>query len=143
MIDFEVTEDIQQKFKSINERLKELKFFPLKRKQHEQLIEVCKTYSLEQIISALEQTAARCIYAWKYAYKVLLTSVTSQKRPAFRKRIIHKERVPDWFHNINNETVQPPESKEDPLAKLQRMRAIQMKYKKKSEPVSLASLQLL
>ena len=124
--------EIQENFVTIKERLKELQFFPLKKEQSEELIEVCRTYSLKQIIGALEITAAKSIYAWKYAYKVLITAVASQKRPLFGKHINRTEMLPDWFQNIKKEkeTIHIPISDEDPITKRRRLEAIQMKYKK-------------
>ena len=86
---------------------RKLQDFLLKKQHCEELMKVCQSYSVEQIVTALEQTASKCIYAWKYAYKVLMTSVKNQTQSAVKqwkpRKVIRTEIVPDWFQSNQNE----------------------------------------
>lgn len=74
----EQTPDVhaQERYSLVIKRMKGLKFFPLKKQQQDELLEASQAYPLEMIIQVLEITTDKCLYAWKYAYKVLITSVT-------------------------------------------------------------------
>ncbi len=141
--DNQITDAIHQKYISVKKRLKELRFFPLKKQHCEELMKVCQSYSVEQIVTALEQTASKCIYAWKYAYKVLMTSVKNQTQSPVKqwkpRKVIRTEIVPDWFQSNQNETMELPETDEDFLAKRRRLEAIQLKYKQKAMATSMSS----
>lgn len=125
-----VSPEIKEKYHTVIEKLKKSNFYPLKESQQNELIEACETYSLSEIIDAIEQTAARSIYAWKYAYKILLTNQaqTSKINPPFRK-IIRTQKLPHWFGK--DEEYTPPKLSEESLAKKKRAEAIQAKYRKK------------
>lgn len=90
----------------------------------------CQNFPLEQISQALEATAERVIFAWKYAYKILLSN---KKTPSstYQRKIIRTERVPDWFQNEEhlNKVDTTPKWDEEALAKRQRLEAIQEKYR--------------
>ncbi len=103
-----------------------MKFFPLHLSQKEELTHACKTFSLEQILQAIEATAERAIFAWKYAYKILLTNQKSIPTKLKRK-IIRSEKLPDWFQN--EEHLNTQEWNEETLEKKRRLQEIQEKYK--------------
>lgn len=127
------TGNIQDKITIVEKQLKKLRFFPLQTSQKSELAHVCKTFSLEQISQALEATAERAIFAWKYAYKILLTNQKSSAKP--KRRIIRTEKVPDWFqqekHKDAAEITQ--EWNEETLAKRRRLLAIQEKYQQQKK----------
>lgn len=135
-IDENMSNDVQEKYTSVKKRMKELRFFPLKKQQKAELIDVCRSYPVEKIISALEKTAAKCIYAWKYAYKVLITNVNNFKsntnKWAVNRKIIRKENVPDWFEDSDKKLEQVAEMDGDMLEKKRRLEAIQRKYREKA-----------
>lgn len=119
-------EDVQEKITIVEKQLKKLNFFPLHLSQKEELTHACKTFSLEQILQAIEATAERAIFAWKYAYKILLTNQKSIPTKLKRK-IIRSEKLPDWFQN--EEHLNTQEWNEETLAKKRRLQEVQEKYK--------------
>lgn len=127
--------EVQEKYILVEKRLKELQFYPLKDQQKEELANICHSYSAAQIITALEETASKGIYAWKYAYKVLITSTNN--RPA-KRRTIRKEMVPEWFETRDKKDEPAAQLDEDLLEKRRRMEAIQAKYRKKEAGAALA-----
>lgn len=128
------TGNIQDKITIVEKQLKKLRFFPLQTSQKSELAHACKTFSIEQISQALEATAERAIFAWKYAYKILLTNqkATSTKP---KRKIIRTEKVPDWFqqeeHKDAAEITQ--EWNEETLAKRRRLLEIQEKYQQQKK----------
>ncbi|MCJ8008143.1 hypothetical protein ACFFF5_10935 [Lederbergia wuyishanensis] len=118
----------EQKYKEIEKRLNELHFFPLKEYQKKELIEACQSFSLSQIMDAIQQTEEKSIYAWKYAYKVLITNGAHARRnkTSFRKPI-RTESLPDWFGK--EEKLINFELDEEMLIKKKRLEAIQAKYR--------------
>ncbi|WP_062107405.1 hypothetical protein [Bacillus niameyensis] len=113
--------ELENKYQKVKRRLKELCFFPLKADQKKELQEAIVTYPLQQILVAIEETAARSIFAWKYAYKVLVTNQTHVSRKPTRQEIL-----PDWFGK-DDDTIY--EFSEEQLAKKRRLEAIQAKYR--------------
>lgn len=123
---------IHDKISIIQKQLKNLRFYPLRTSQKEELAHACRTFPLEQIIEALTVTAERAIFAWKYAYKVLLTN----KKTAPKRKIIRTEKLPDWFQEYKPSSSKEPEQvwDEEALARRQRLLAIQEKYKQQPKP---------
>ncbi|MBP1913988.1 hypothetical protein [Lederbergia galactosidilytica] len=123
---------LEEKMTSVQKQLQKLRFFPLRDTQKKELAHACRHFPLEQISQALEVTAERAIFAWKYAYKVLLSN---KKTPSstFQRKIIRTERVPDWFQKEEhlNKMDTTPQWNEEALAKKQRLEAIQEKYRKR------------
>ncbi|KRG09357.1 hypothetical protein ACA29_23025 [Lederbergia galactosidilytica] len=128
------TGNIQDKITIVEKQLKKLRFFPLQTSQRKELAHACKTFSLAQISQALEATAERAIFAWKYAYKILLTNQNASPTKLKRK-IIRTEKLPDWFQqgeHINVAKV-PEEWNEETLIKRRRLLEIQEKYQQQKK----------
>ncbi len=121
--------EIQEKMALIQKYLKKLHFFPLRSSQKEELAYACKTFSHKEILQTLETTAERSIFAWKYAYKVLLTQQTSVPTTTKRK-IIRTEKVPDWFQH-EEQTSKSTKRKwdQETLARKRRLQEIQETYR--------------
>lgn len=122
--------ETQEKMALVQKHLKKLHFFPLRSSQKEELAYACKTFPLKEILQALETTAERAIFAWKYAYKVLLT----QQPPALtttKRKIIRTEKVPDWFqHEEQTGDSTKGEWDQETLARKRRLQEIQETYRK-------------
>ncbi|GIN74228.1 hypothetical protein J14TS2_47030 [Bacillus sp. J14TS2] len=127
-------EDIQEKVTIVEKQLKKLDFFPLHVSQIEELTHACKTFSLKQILQAIEATAERAIFAWKYAYKILLTNQKANTTESKRK-IIRTEKVPDWFQHEEHKNAAgiTQEWNAEMLAKKRRLQEIQEKYQKQKK----------
>ncbi|MBO0995021.1 hypothetical protein [Bacillus sp. SD088] len=121
--------ETQEKIALIQKHLKRLHFFPLRSSQKEELAYACKTFSLKEILQALETTAERAIFAWKYAYKVLLTQQTSVPTTTKRK-IIRTEKVPDWFQQeVQTSKSTKRKWDQETLARKRRLQEIQKTYR--------------
>ncbi|MBS4198117.1 hypothetical protein KHA93_00395 [Bacillus sp. FJAT-49732] len=120
--------ETEQKYKDIENRLNELNFFPLKEDQKKELKEACQSFPLSQIMAAIEHTAKKSIYAWKYAYKVLITNRAhaGRNKTIFRKQL-RTESLPYWFCKDENEI--NIEFDEEMLARKKRLEEIQERYR--------------
>lgn len=114
--------ELENKYQKVTKRLHELCFFPLRADQQKELQEALLSYPLQEILAAIEETAARSIFAWKYAYKVLITNRSNVFRKSTRQEVL-----PDWFGKDDDDTMY--EFSEEQLAKKRRLEAMQAKYR--------------